>query len=170
MAGELVKIGAKRGAMVLWTQILKILIAKGVPTKVLENLVWDLITDMISDATKEKGNELKLGNLGSPATYTKTTSIGVPPDAVGFVVNLTAPGRYGKTFGGNGAPDVWLFNPWFASIGGYGWQTTNGANYEYKDFTYAKEVVLTPLPLRPAKLNLYLADSCTANIQWQKRK
>ncbi|MFA9201970.1 MAG: hypothetical protein ACEQSC_00260 [Candidatus Nanopelagicaceae bacterium] len=170
MAGELVKIGAKRGAIALWAQILKILIAKGVPTKVLENLVWDLLTDLVGDAIKEKGKEVRLGNLGQPTVYSRSSFISVPAGAAAFVATLTVPGRFGKTHGLNGLPSVWLFNPHFASVGGYGWQAPDGSNFGYRDFTYEKEVILLPESLRPNKLGLQLAVNVSASIQWQKKR
>lgn len=174
MAGELVKIGAKSGALAAWGIILRILAGKKLPIKILEQILSEILTDILQDVLSGDAAADTILYEDIPDTSTLYEDHGkmiLLEAAIGVrfeVFPLPADGKY---FGRNGNPDYYGQNRFESCPGGYIWNYgAYNANSNFIRWDSPGQLGIPPVNVKPVEIYLYPnPGSKVAVIQIRKR-
>lgn len=159
MAGELVKIGAKSGAIAAWGIILKVLVGKKLPIKILEQILNEILTDILQDLTKDGGGSAPTEYEDIPETATLYVDHGIVDlleGAIGVRVEVFPLPADGKYFGRNGAPDYYGLNRFESCPGGYMWRHQPwNANSQFVRFDSPGQLCIPPTSIKPKQFIVY---------------
>lgn len=159
MAGELVRIGAKSGAMAAWGVIIRILAGKKLPIKIIEQILSEILTDILQDVTSQGGDEVATAYEDVPDTATLYTDHGVVTlleGAIGVRCEVFPLPADGKLFGRNGCPDYYGLNRYENSPGGYMWRHQPwDANSQFLRFDSPGQLCIPPTSIVPKQFLVY---------------
>jgi hypothetical protein len=172
MSGELVKIGASRGALAAWSILIKILVNQKLPIKVLEQLLSDLLGDILQDLTKESSDVVTAYEdiPNSSTVCEQSQAIVMQSQAIGVRLEATIPDGFGKLFGGNGSPPTYAFNSYLNCPGGFTWQHIPWDSVShFERINFPRQLALFPSTIKPYAINMYINPGASV-IVWQIRK
>lgn len=159
MSGELVKIGAKSGAIAAWSIIIRVLAGKKLPIKIIQQILSEILSDIIGDLLKDGGDEAVTAYEDIPNTATLYQDHGVVtllPDAIGVRTEIFPLAADGKYFGRNGTPDYYGLNRFESCPGGYMWRHQPwNANSTFIRFDSPGQLCMPPTSIKPSQFLVY---------------
>jgi hypothetical protein len=159
MAGELVKIGAKSGALAAWGIILRALAGKKLPIKIIEQILSEILSDIVGDLLKggEGGEVTEYEDIPDTATlYEDHGVVTLPAEAIGVRCEVFPIASDGKYFGRNGVPDYYGLNRFESCPGGYIWRYGDfNANSRFERFDSPGQLCIPPISIKPKAFLVY---------------
>jgi len=159
MSGELVRIGAKSGAIAAWGIILRVLAGKKLPLKVIQQILSEILSDIVGDLLTgdEGGIVTEYEDIPDTATlYEDHAVVTLLPEAIGVRCEVFPLPADGKVFGRNGAPDYYGLNRFESSPGGYMWRYgLYNANSQFIRFDSPGQLCIPPVTIKAIALLIY---------------
>jgi len=156
--GELVRIGAKRGAMAVWGRIVRLLSNTSLPAKVLEQILFDVLGNMIDDVIEGVGQSegQEFVDLSRYGYVEGTVRVAVPSGARGIRWVGGIPDTYGRNFGGSGGVPVFFGDNPRGDRPGALFFTSGDNSYGLVNVSFQQEIVPFPTAPLPTSVNFVL--------------
>lgn len=159
MSGELVRIGAKSGAIAAWGILLRVIAGKKLPLKVIQQILSEILSDIVGDLLEGDSDAAPTQYEDIPDTATLYEDHGIVvllPEAIGVrceVFPLPADGKY---FGRNGLPDYYGLNRFESSPGGFMWNFgAYNANSGFVRFDSPGQLCIPPVSIKAERFYVY---------------
>lgn len=173
MAGELDRIGGRRGAIVLFERLIRIVLKRNIPRSIVEKLLWDLLTDMVKEAIKgdKTPAERAVIDLEPEIELAPNLNLSVPKNAVGFRWDIPIDnGVYGRIPGNGICPDNYAYNVFSDTPLWYGFGVLQG-NFGASKMEFSRGLVMfSKLDRQPQRLYIYSRQGVAGKIRFLKYK